>query len=99
MIPRLIGPGLSKAGKFPFILAANETLTNKREEAYSSLRIQQKKSNSIGSAVGDVKMDDANLLLNIQSSIAFHAHIIPKGWQNIKAIYLKSTMGKVQRLF
>lgn len=42
-IPRLLGPGLSKAGKFPTLVTHSETLKNKVDEVKATIRFQMKK--------------------------------------------------------
>lgn len=42
-IPRILGPGLNKAGKFPSLLTHNENLTTKVEEVKSTIKFQMKK--------------------------------------------------------
>ena len=42
-IPRLLGPGLSKAGKFPTMLTHNDNLKHKVDEVKATIRFQMKK--------------------------------------------------------
>ena len=42
-IPRLLGPGLSKAGKFPTLLTHNDNLKQKVDEVKTTIRFQMKK--------------------------------------------------------
>lgn len=42
-IPRILGPGLNKAGKFPTAVSHSETLTTKVEEARATIKFQMKK--------------------------------------------------------
>lgn len=42
-IPRIIGPGLNKAGKFPSALSHNESMTAKIEETKATIKFQMKK--------------------------------------------------------
>jgi len=43
MIPRVLGPGLNKAGKFPTIVSHTEKLTDKIEEVRGTIKFQMKK--------------------------------------------------------
>lgn len=46
-IPRLLGPGLNKAGKFPGLLPHTESMTGKIDEVKQTIKFQMKKvSNS-----------------------------------------------------
>lgn len=42
-IPRLLGPGLNKAGKFPGLLAHTESMTQKIDEVKATIKFQMKK--------------------------------------------------------
>lgn len=45
-IPRILGPGLNKAGKFPSLLTHNENMTTKVDEVKSTIKFQMKKVRS-----------------------------------------------------
>lgn len=42
-IPRILGPGLNKAGKFPTPLTHNENMVQKVEDVRSTIKFQMKK--------------------------------------------------------
>lgn len=42
-IPRVLGPGLNKAGKFPAVLSHTEKMENKVEEVKATIKFQMKK--------------------------------------------------------
>ena len=42
-IPRLLGPGLSKAGKFPTMLTHSDNMVHKIDELKATIRFQMKK--------------------------------------------------------
>jgi len=42
-IPRVLGPGLNKAGKFPTVLSHNEKMKDKAEEVKGTIKFQMKK--------------------------------------------------------
>jgi large subunit ribosomal protein L10Ae len=50
-------------------------------------------------AVGHVKMTDEELVYNIHLAVNFLVSLLKKNWQNVRALYVKSTMGKPQRLY
>jgi len=99
MIPRLLGPGLNKAGKFPTLVTHNEPLQIKVDEIKSSIKFQLKKVLCMGVAVGNVAMSEQEIYVNTQMSVNFLVSLLKKNWQNVKCLYLKSTMGKPYRLF
>merc|ERR1712054_656158 len=99
MIPRLLGPGLNKAGKFPTLTTHNEDLSTKVEELKASVKFQLKKVLCMGVAVGNVNMTEKELFINTQMAVNFLVSLLKKNWQNVRALYLKSTMGKPVRLY
>merc|ERR1711977_554477 len=98
-IPRLLGPGLSKAGKFPTPIPHAEDLGNKVAEVRSTIKFQLKKVLCMGVAVGHVEMGQEEILANTMLAINFLISLLKKHWQNVKSLTLKSSMGKPQRLF
>lgn len=98
-IPRLLGPGLNKAGKFPTLITHNDNLETKVLELKSSVKYQLKKVLCLGVAVGNVKQADRELYINIQMAINFLVSLLKKNWQNVKTLHIKSTMGKPARLY
>ncbi|XP_037131457.1 60S ribosomal protein L10a isoform X1 [Syngnathus acus] len=98
-IPRILGPGLNKAGKFPSLLTHNENLNSKVDEVKSTIKFQMKKVLCLAVAVGHVKMKEAALVYNIHLAVNFLVSLLKKNWQNVRALYIKSTMGKPQRLY
>lgn len=98
-IPRLLGPGLNKAGKFPAPLSAGDDLTEKILETKSTIKFQLKKVLCLGVAVGYVSLSEDELVNNIMLAINFLVSLLKKSWQNIKVLTLKSTMGKPIRIF
>ncbi|MGH0171900.1 UNVERIFIED_CONTAM: hypothetical protein FKN15_001081 [Acipenser sinensis] len=98
-IPRILGPGLNKAGKFPSLLTHNENMSTKVDEVKSTIKFQMKKVLCLAVGVGHVKMTEEELVYNIHLSINFLVSLLKKNWQNVRALYIKSTMGKPQRLY
>ncbi|KAM7322394.1 hypothetical protein ACRRTK_017899 [Alexandromys fortis] len=98
-IPRFVGPGLNKAGKFPSLLTHNENMVAKVDEVESTIKFQMKKVLRLAIAVGLVKMTDNELVYNIHLAVNFLVSLLKKNWQNVWALYIKSTMGKPQRLY
>ena len=50
-------------------------------------------------AVGHVNMTKEELTANINMSINFLVSLLKKNWQNVRALYIKSTMGPAQRIY
>mmetsp|Transcript_35171 Transcript_35171/g.111986 ORF Transcript_35171/g.111986 Transcript_35171/m.111986 type:complete len:217 (-) Transcript_35171:161-811(-) len=98
-IPRLLGPGLNKAGKFPTLVMQQEDLSAKVDEMKATVKFQLKKVLCLNVAVGHCGMDEQQLVENMKLSINFLVSLLKKNWQNIKVVYIKSTMGKPVRLY
>lgn len=98
-IPRLLGPGLSKAGKFPTPVSRANDLEKKAIEVKSTIKFQLKKVLCLGVAIGHVQMSDEELVANAMLAINFLISLLKKNWQNVKSINVKSTMGKPYRLY
>ncbi|KAL3772526.1 hypothetical protein ACHAWO_002528 [Cyclotella atomus] len=92
-IPRLLGPGLTKAGKFPTLLAGGEDMQEKIDEVKSTIKFQMKKVMCLNVAIGNVGMEKQQIIANTQLASNFLASLLKKQWQNIGQIYIKSTMG------
>uniref|UniRef100_A0A2K5CHR9 Ribosomal protein n=1 Tax=Aotus nancymaae TaxID=37293 RepID=A0A2K5CHR9_AOTNA len=98
-IPQILSPGLNKAGKFPSLVTHNENVVAKVEEVKSTIKFQTKKVLCLAVAVGHLKMTDDELVYNIHLAVNFLVSLLKKNWQNVQALYVKSTMGKPQRLY
>jgi len=98
-IPRLLGPGLNKAGKFPTLITHSDNMEAKVNELKASVKFQLKKVLCMGVAIGNVSMSEKELYVNAQMSVNFLVSLLKKNWQNVRCLYLKSTMGKPYRLF
>merc|ERR1712186_106535 len=61
-IPRLLGPGLNKAGKFPSLLTHGDDIDAKVNDLKSTIKFQMKKVLCLSVAVGNVGMTDDQLV-------------------------------------
>ena len=100
-IPRIVGPGLNKAGKFPAILNNTDNLVTKVNEAKRTVKFQlkSKKTLCLAVAIGNVSMTAAQINENIFLALNFAVSLLPKQWQQIKRVTIKSTMGPPQRIY
>jgi len=100
-IPRLVGPGLNKAGKFPSVLGANENITDKVESVKASVKfaLKSKKSLCLGVPIANLSMSHRDVANNITLAVNFVVTLLPKGWQQVKRLYIKSTMGPPFRVY
>merc|ERR1712054_118774 len=98
-IPRLLGPGLNKAGKFPTLVQQSEELSTKVDEVKATIKFQLKKVLCLNVAIGHCGMETTPILENLKLAINFLVSLLKKNWQNVKVLYLKSTMGKPARIY
>merc|ERR1712178_312198 len=91
-IPRLLGPGLNKAGKFPTLVQQSEDLSTKVDEVKATIKFQLKKVLCLNVAIGHCGMDKEQILENLKLAINFLVSLLKKNWQNVKVLYIKSTM-------
>merc|ERR1712110_1101536 len=53
-VPRLLGPGLNKAGKFPTLLTHREAMLSKVDDVASTIKFQMKKVLCLNVAIGNM---------------------------------------------
>eukprot|EP00211_Chloroparvula_japonica_P016063 CAMPEP_0119126030 /NCGR_PEP_ID=MMETSP1310-20130426/5094_1 /TAXON_ID=464262 /ORGANISM="Genus nov. species nov., Strain RCC2339" /LENGTH=217 /DNA_ID=CAMNT_0007116153 /DNA_START=61 /DNA_END=714 /DNA_ORIENTATION=- len=98
-IPRLLGPTLGRMQKFPILLPANGNLEELMDVQRRTVKFQMKKVLCLGVAIGTVKNTEDELVRNIYMSVNFLVSLLKKGWQNIKVLNIKSTMGKPKQIY
>jgi large subunit ribosomal protein L10Ae len=74
----LLGPGLSKAGKFPTPISHSEDLAKKVNEVRSTIKFQLKKVLCLGVAIGHVNMPEDQVMANCMLSINFLISLLKK---------------------
>jgi len=101
LIPRLLGPGLNKAGKFPAVLGPNEDIMEKVEQQKASIKFQlkSKKALCLGVPVANVGMKAEEVQANTTLAVNFMVSLLSKNWQQVKRLYVKSTMGPSHRIY
>jgi large subunit ribosomal protein L10Ae len=98
-IPRLLGPALTRAGKFPTLLSGTDDISEKVAEVEHTVKFQMKKVLCLAAAIGHVEMSHEDLIQNIKMAINFLVSLLKKNWQNVKTLYVKSSMGPSHRLY
>jgi ribosomal protein L1 len=83
-IPRLLGPGLNKAGKFPTLVSHQESLEAKVLESKAMVKFQLKKVLCMGVAIGNCEMEEKQIFQNTQMSVNFLVSLLKKNWQNVR---------------
>ena len=90
---------MNKAGKFPTVVLPSEDLSSKVDEMKAMIKFQLKKVLCLNVAIGHCAMTEQQLVDNMKLAINFLVSLLKKNWQNIKVLYIKSTMGKPVRLY
>ena len=98
-VPRLLGPQLSKAGKFPTPVSHNDDLYSKVTDVKSTIKFQLKKVLCLAVAIGNVEMDEDVLTNQIMMAANFLVSLLKKNWQNVGSLVIKSTMGPSFRIY
>eukprot|EP00994_Dinema_validum_P002706 NODE_1606_length_900_cov_456.063455_g1251_i0.p2 GENE.NODE_1606_length_900_cov_456.063455_g1251_i0~~NODE_1606_length_900_cov_456.063455_g1251_i0.p2 ORF type:complete len:255 (-),score=69.55 NODE_1606_length_900_cov_456.063455_g1251_i0:134-835(-) len=98
-IPRIVGPHMNRAGKFPTAIAQGEDLQGKVTEIRSTIKFALKKTLVMNAVVGHVKMNVDDVRLNVTLATNFLVSLLKKNWQNMKSVNLKSTFGHPFRLY
>ncbi|KDO29606.1 50S ribosomal protein L1 [Saprolegnia parasitica CBS 223.65] len=98
-IPRLLGPSLNKAGKFPTLITSGEDINDKANAVRATIKFQMKKVLCLNLAVAHVGQTKEEIIVNTQLAANFLASLLKKNWQNIKVLYLKSTMGPAMQIY
>merc|ERR1712098_267378 len=98
-IPRLLGPGLNKAGKFPTLITHSDNLEQKCKDVKANVKFQLKKVLCMGVAVGNIEMTPDQVRQNLVMALNFLVSLLKKNWNNVKTLYIKSTMGNSFRIY
>lgn len=83
LLPRLLGPGLSKAGKFPGVVTHSESLIQRIDDTKATIKFQIKKVLTMSVAIGHVQMKPEELAQNVSLAVNFLCSLLKKNWQNI----------------
>jgi large subunit ribosomal protein L10Ae len=97
-IPRVLGPTLTKIGMYPQVITHTQPLKDKLDEIKSSVKFQLKKVLCLAVAVGNEKLTPEQVEENLIGAINFLVSLLKKGWNNLKSLTIKTTMGKPYKL-
>ena len=98
-IPRIVGPQLNRAGRFPAGFGPKDDILAKVDDVKATVKFQLKKVLCLGAAVGSAEQSKDQLAVNISTAINFLVSLLKKRWQNVKSVYIKTTMGKPNRIY
>lgn len=97
-IPRLLGPGLSKVGKFPRPISHEDDLCAALVEIKSTIKFALRKATCMAVVVGNVGMGREELTSNVMLAINYLVSLLKKGFQNVGGLAIKASMSPCRRL-
>lgn len=98
-VTRLVGRQISSVGKLPVSVGENEKVKDKYEELLRTIRFRVKKYPWLAHAIGTETLSPEELRQNLNKAINFLVSLVPKGWQNIRSLHVKTTMGQPYKLY
>ena len=98
LIGRMLGRVLGPRGKMPKPIPPNADPKPLVENLRNSVRIRSKSSLTFHVPVGTREMPPEDIEANIKAVLKRVVSRLERGEQNIKSIYIKTTMGKARRL-
>lgn len=93
LIGKTLGPVLGPRGKMPKPIPINAPIAPIVKRFKKTVRIRTKEKPIIHVAVGVEKMNDENLVENIEAILRLVERRLERGIANIKSVYIKTTMG------
>ena len=95
---KLVGKPLTSVQRLPVIIPEGASIKAKIEQLHSTARFKVKGVTWINTAVAQESQTSDQIRANIVKSLNFLASLLPKGWQNIRKLGIKTTMGKYVKL-
>jgi len=92
VVGKYLGKFLAPRGMMPKPIAGD--MSKIIDKTRKSIKIRLNKQPIIHTVVGSEKMDDKDIEENIKALLAYLQKKLPRGKNNIKSIYLKTTMGQ-----
>jgi len=93
LVGRSLGPVLGPRGKMPKPIPPTADVKSLVEQYRRTVRIRMRNNPVIHVRVGTKDMEDEKIAENIKTVLEFLLEKLEKGIQNIKSIYVKTTMG------
>jgi len=93
LVGRALGPVLGPRGKMPKPVPPTADIKSLIEQYRRTIRLRMRDNPVIHARVGTKDMEDEKIAENIKAILDFLLEKLEKGMQNIKSIYVKTTMG------
>jgi len=97
-IGKSLGPILGPRGKMPEPLTPDKDIVQLINKARSSIKVRSKDRLTFHIPVGRKNMEPEKIAENIEAILSRIEHRLEKGSQNIRSIYVKTTMGPPVRV-
>ncbi|ODV49629.1 LSU ribosomal protein L1P [Methanohalophilus euhalobius] len=98
LIGKTLGAILGPRGKMPVPLTPDKNVADMIKSSKNSIRIRSKDKLTFHVAVGRRDMDAERIAENIENIVNRVESVLDKGKQNLKSIYVTTTMGKSLRV-
>ncbi|RXG33912.1 50S ribosomal protein L1 [Methanohalophilus sp. WG1-DM] len=98
LIGKTLGAILGPRGKMPVPLTPDKNVADMIKSSKNSIRIRSKDKLTFHVAVGRRDMDAERIAENIENIVNRIESVLDKGKQNLKSIYVTTTMGKSLRV-
>lgn len=96
-IGKILGTSLGPKGKIPTPVPPNAPIEAMINRTRTAVRVRSRASLAVAAKVGDRKLSDAELAENILAMVQAVQKKLPNGDRNIRAVIVKTTMGKPVR--
>jgi len=93
-IGKILGTSLGPKGKIPTPVPPNAPIEAMITRTRTAVRVRSRATLAVAAKVGDRKLSDADLADNILAMVAAVQKKLPSGDRNIRAVIVKTTMGK-----
>ncbi len=93
-IGKILGASLGPKGKIPTPVPPNAPIEAMITRTRTAVRVRSRATLAVAAKVGDRKLSDADLADNILAMVAAVQKKLPSGDRNIRAVIVKTTMGK-----
>ena len=98
VIGKSLGPILGKRGKMPTPLPPTQDVTPQIQRLRNMIRIRSRDKTTFHLTVGNRNMDTKALTENIDAVVTKLEQTLKDGRQNLKSVYVKTTMGPAIRV-
>jgi large subunit ribosomal protein L1 len=93
-IGKILGQYMGPRGKIPTPVPPNAPIEGMINRMRTAVRVRSRGSLGVGARVGDRKLSDSDIAENILAMVQAVEKKLPNGDRNIKAIAVKTSMGK-----